>query len=83
MNIDKVESTGLKIEAVSKYQNQDMRPTPDGEHMWILVGMWKVDPEERGRVHLDLENLLTIEGPGCFKCEQPWSPELAKTRCPG
>jgi hypothetical protein len=32
---------------------------------------------------LDQENLLTIVGPGCFYCEQPWSPRLARRRCPG
>lgn len=59
---------------------------PAEEHIWTVIGFWRVDP---GKVyagdesHLDTENLLTIEGPGCFRCEQPYRPALADLPCPG
>jgi hypothetical protein len=58
-----------------------------GEHLWTAVAIYRIDPAAwvafGARTHLDTENLLTIAGPGCFKCEQPYSPELAARRCPG
>ena len=32
---------------------------------------------------LDVENLLTVEGPGCYVCEEQYSPELAVRPCTG
>lgn len=44
--------------------------------------MWKVQPE-RDQFLLDTENLLTIEGPGCYVCEEEYTPERATQPCPG
>ncbi|MEU4750022.1 hypothetical protein AB0F93_03440 [Micromonospora tulbaghiae] len=61
-----------------------------GDHLWTVTCAYRVDPErftgERagdGPALLDLENLLLTAGPGCFFCEQTWSPRLARRRCPG
>lgn len=51
-----------------------------GKHLWIVMAMFGVNPGA-ARVDLDRENLLTIEGPGCYWCEQPWSKELAHRPC--
>ena len=32
---------------------------------------------------MDRENLLSMAGPGCFKCEKPYSRAMAKRRCLG
>jgi len=49
--------------------------------------MWWVDNPARAFTigqtqHLDLENLLTLEGPCCFWCEQVWTRTLG-SRCRG
>ncbi|MEU5772657.1 hypothetical protein ABZ819_05045 [Streptomyces venezuelae] len=63
-----------------------------GEHLWIIATMYRVSDdmirglnngEESGPSLLDHENLLTLEGPGCFKCEQPYSRYLAHRKCTG
>ena len=59
-----------------------------GEHLWIMTAGWIIadpasayDPE---RVKLmDRENLVILAGPGCFKCERPYSGQMAKRRCLG
>jgi hypothetical protein len=57
-----------------------------GEHLWVVVGMWKCDPEKMttgGTAILDHENLLNVSVPGCYHCEEPYSPRLAIRRCKG
>jgi hypothetical protein len=55
-----------------------------GRHLWVITGMWLIaDPSQRENVQLDSENLLTVQGPGCFKCEQPYSRQLARRPCRG
>lgn len=82
-----VESGGVSAEAVQHHVSQ--KPLPDlvpGEHLWIVTGMWKIDPESYAagrKTHLDMENLLNLAGPGCFWCERDWSPSLASEPCPG
>lgn len=65
------------------------KPVP-GQHLWTLIGMWRIDPATLAAsgptaapVLLDHENLVSIEGPGCFWCEQPYSPDLAAEPCAG
>jgi len=55
----------------------------DGEHLWIIAAAWHaINPGNPHRL-LDAENLLSINGPGCWKCELPWSPEIDGTPCTG
>lgn len=61
--------------------------TVRGEHLWIMTAAWRVDPvaatDPDGQNFLDTENLLTLEGPGCYVCEQPYQPGMERTTCPG
>lgn len=77
-----VRSTGIKVQARHKYHREVIDPG-EGLHLWTVIGMWQVTPAMGGAYNLDLENLMTIEGPGCFKCEQPWKAELAAQPCRG
>lgn len=73
---------GPKVEAIQHFHKK----LPDqvaGEHLWVVTSMFRVRPEPNARYIMDTENLLTIEGPGCFWCEQTWSPELARRPCRG
>jgi hypothetical protein len=59
-----------------------------GEHLWIMTAGWLLgDPASAHRddviKYLDRENLVVLVGPGCFKCERPYSAQLAKRRCLG
>jgi hypothetical protein len=77
-----VTGKGPKIEAVQHHKS----PIPDkvkGEHLWIVLSMFRVTPSTDAEYHLDTENLLTIDGPGCFHCEQTWQPGMEGTTCPG
>ncbi len=71
----------VRIEVVG-FRRRDLPVPKPGIHLWVVMPMFQVDPTA-DRVELDRENLLTIEGPGCFWCEQPWSPELAAHPCTG
>lgn len=52
-----------------------------------MTAAWQVtDPRAArdGELHLmDRENLLMIAGPGCYKCERPFSNRVAKQPCRG
>lgn len=76
-------STGITVEASRFHHNPNMPPPKPGEHQWMVLAMWRVDRPDGERFDLDTENLMTIEGPGCFVCEQPYSPEMAAEPCPG
>jgi hypothetical protein len=59
-----------------------------GEHLWIMTAAWTIadpatarDPEVIKM--MDRENLVLFAGPGCFKCERPYSGKMAKRRCLG
>lgn len=76
----RVVSTGLKQESVSKFHAT--LPAFNGRHMWVFTGMWQVQNPAREQHHFDFENLLTVEGPGCFWCEQVWTATIG-AHCPG
>jgi hypothetical protein len=59
-----------------------------GEHLWIMTAAWLIaDPASASDPAvvklMDRENLLQFAGPGCFKCERPYSGQMAKRRCLG
>lgn len=79
--------SGVQQEAVGKH-HADITDPGRGKHLWTVMVLYRLmdpsvsmDPE--GQINLDLENLLTIEGPGCFKCEKVWSPDAARRFCQG
>lgn len=59
-----------------------------GRHLWVMAAAWRVsDPQAyssgRGEIIMDAESLVCFTGPGCFKCEQPWSRKLQARPCNG
>lgn len=72
---------GPKVQAVQHHGS----PLPEfkGEHCWVVAGVWSVQPRAGGEYLLDTENLISLDGPGCFHCEEYWSPEIAAKPCPG
>lgn len=77
-----VKPTGVRAEAVQHFRAEI--PYTPGQHLWIVAGVWRVNPAtvaKGERVELDMENLLTIDGPGCYWCEQQYSPEVAAKPC--
>jgi hypothetical protein len=64
--------------------NRLERADKPGQHLWTILGVWMVtNPAQRENVELDAENLLTVEGPGCFKCELPYNVQTARKPCRG
>lgn len=72
---------GPTAEAKQRYNAKLPEHVP-GQHLWICMAMYRVRPYAT-KHFLDLENLLTIEGPGCYWCEQPYRPGMEATRCEG
>jgi hypothetical protein len=67
-----------------------------GQHLWVMTAAWRLtDPEkayaatmtpefdEENAYLLDQENILALAGPGCYKCEELYSPTLAALPCRG
>lgn len=73
---------GIKVEAVHK-QNAPLPPMEPGKHLWVMTAAWRVSPMPNQQALLDLENLITIDGPGCFWCGEPWTLETESRHCAG
>lgn len=54
-----------------------------GSHLWVYVAAWAAADPRATEARLDAENLVSLIGPGCFKCEQPFSNRLARRPCYG
>lgn len=57
-----------------------------GDHLWTMITIYRINPANlngNGPGLLDRENLLSIQGPGCYYCELPYSELLDKRRCRG
>lgn len=70
-------------EAPDKIPDFDPR---SGDHLWISTAVYKVNPEKMltGESSImDHEVLLAIVGPGCYYCEQVYSPLIARCKCKG
>lgn len=75
-----IQSTGHYVSAANKHGAQPPA-YQEGQHLWVFIGVWRVtDPASRKQV-FDTENMITIEGPGCYWCEKHYD-EAADT-CPG
>jgi hypothetical protein len=85
--------TGIKQEAPQLTRSQEdarLEPEGPGRHVWTATSMHRLSDraaaatfdESLGRVDLDVETLVMVHV-GCWQCEEPYSPELAKRRCPG
>lgn len=81
-------TTGQTVEVpghVDRIPEYDPR---SGDHLWIMTTAYRVDPQrltdpDAGPGLLGQENLLLLSGPGCYYCEQPYTPRLLHRRCPG
>lgn len=74
-------ATGYNIEYEGK-----RAPLPEhnnGQHEWTVVAAFRVNPEADKQYQLDMENLMSVEGPGCLHCERGWTPQRAAKPCPG
>ena len=59
-----------------------------GEHLWVTIVTYKVGKESlrsmsKTPLNLDVENLLSVEGPGCYICGEIYSRNLLDRACPG
>jgi hypothetical protein len=65
-----------------------------GEHLWTMMASWHISDARVAAAHMrgadpenpilmDTENLIGFVGPGCFKCEQPYSNRVARGPCRG
>jgi hypothetical protein len=73
---------GIQQEAMSRWSSPLPDPVP-GQHMWVTLAMHRIADPRATRFYADLENLLTIEGPMCYWCEQPATDEVLASPCPG
>lgn len=80
MNGYRVAETGISQQSKQKYHAT--LPPPNGRHLWVFTGVWQVIDPVRSHQNFDLENLLTMEGPGCLWCEQVWRADIG-AHCPG
>ena len=74
--------TGLRIDVGVKH-GSDVPPPPPGQHLWSVLGVWRVIDPEAEAINLDTGNLLTVEGPGCWACGEPYTPQTAAQPCKG
>lgn len=75
------ELIGGQVDRIPAYDERS------GDHLWTIVTCYRVDPAQwTDPAHtptLDHESLLTVAGPGCFYCEEEYTPRVAMRRCPG
>lgn len=83
-------STGVEIEVSGDqltriYDRDPLAGVGPTDHVWAMFAMFKVDITKvfSGQSHLDTENLVTISGPGCYRCEQTYTAAIAAAPCPG
>lgn len=55
----------------------------EGEHLWVMIPMYRVEPAPGKPLHLDQENLISLDGPGCWWCKAIWSADVEVERCSG
>jgi hypothetical protein len=77
-----VRGRGVQVDAGGK-AHATIEDPGQGEHLWVVVSAHRVVPVDGGSYELDHENLLSVDGPGCFKCELPYSAEVAARFCNG
>lgn len=72
----------VKQQAIQHYHQKIPDQVP-GKHLWMMAAVYRVTPQIRGQYALDTENLLSIDGPGCYWCEEPWTPTIGNQPCKG
>jgi hypothetical protein len=81
------QSTGFSQHAPGDVDRIPEFDSRTGDHLWIVITSYRVNPalmsDPTHTPMLDTENLVSVTGPGCFYCEQPYSPRLGSRRCKG
>jgi len=54
-----------------------------GAHLWTIITMYRWGGPHIERPTLDHENMLALEGPGCYYCSEPYSEREDQRRCKG
>ncbi len=79
----RITKKGPKVQAVQHHNAPIPKPEP-GEHLWMLMAMYRVEaPHPNAEYQMDTENLVTIDGPGCYVCERMWTEAIGARPCPG
>jgi hypothetical protein len=82
----------VKIRVSPSTIDQRMTDPGAGEHLWVMAAAFQVadstikamnEGKDPGDQHMDHENLISLQGPGCYKCEEPYSKRMALRRCKG
>jgi hypothetical protein len=88
--VSPVSGTGIRYQPIPADRLQRRLQAADrpGEHIWVMVAAWLIADPSSARDPdalklMDAENLVQFNGPGCFKCERPYSAKMAKRRCLG
>lgn len=76
---------------LSRIHRQDLPDPGPGKHLWNTLVAFHVSDDMMRQLAagdvpallLDHENILTVEGPGCYKCEEPFSKRLYYRKCTG
>lgn len=74
--------TGGSVKQQGAHKLHAEIPEFKGRHLWCFFGVWQVANPAASAQNFDVENLLTVEGPGCWWCEQQWKPTIG-SKCPG
>jgi hypothetical protein len=74
--------TGGGIQQEARHRSNAKMPEFTGVHLWICASVYQVADPAGPQDLLDVENLLTLQGPGCYWCEQPYKPDTDPV-CPG
>jgi hypothetical protein len=81
----KTASTGF-TERIDNFEDKIPEFDPrSGDHFWIVITTYKVDPNNflAGESLLDHESLVGVSVPGCYFCEEVYTPRMLHRRCIG
>jgi len=82
-----VSGTGIMQKIGTKKNNRTLVDPGDGKHLWIVSSTYLVTNPAKAftaeSIELDIENLMTVVGPGCYKCEELYDPEKTLPHCTG
>jgi hypothetical protein len=87
--------TGYTVDVPPTRTNVPVQPALGNAHQWVstavfsisqhavdaAAAMWASGAAPMG-IELDHENLVTVQGPNCLKCQQPLTPETHAQPCP-
>lgn len=82
MNAEEVLAQGDVIAPGPRMVRQ---PEP-GRHAWVIAIWYTVDPlelQDGGRFSLLPDQVIGTLPPQCYFCDQPWSFQAMRVRCPG